>query len=88
MTNRNMMTTGHVFKLSDGFFGIFTFAKPYTFCTFLVSDTVENACFELGDTFAGNFRPARPSVVKFAKKLMTKTDTLVLSRVAGVELYN
>lgn len=88
MTNRNTMTTGHVFKLSDGFYGIFTFTKPYTLCTFLVSDTVDNACLELGDTFAGNFRPASDTVAKFARKLMGKTDTLVLSRVAGCELYN
>lgn len=88
MTNRNTMTTGHVFKLSDGFYGIFTFTKPYTLCTFLVSDTVDNACLELGYTFAGNFKPANFIVTSYAKKLMSKTDTLVLSRVAGCELRN
>ena len=88
MTNRNTMTTGYVFKLSDGFYGIFTFAKPNTFCTFLVADTVDNACLELGYTFAGNFKPANFIVTSYAKKLMSKTDTLVLSRVAGCELRN
>lgn len=73
------MTTGHVFKIADNFFGIFTFTKPFLLARFIDADTVSDACMGLSLHFAGNFKQAMPATEKIARDMMRRRNTVLLT---------
>ena len=76
---QNEMQRGHVFKIGDNFFGIFTFAKPYLLARFVDADTVSDACLGLSIQFAGRFVQASDNVEKLARAMMRRRDTMLLT---------
>ncbi len=73
------MTTGYVFKFdaenSMGLFVIFqVHSKPFALVRFLDAANAEDACEELGRTFAGKFKPALPGLVAMAKRHMSRFE--------------
>ena len=76
---QNEMQKGHVFKIGDNFFGIFTFAKPHLLARFIDADTVSDACLGLSIQFAGWFIPASDNVTKHARAMMRRRDTMLLT---------
>ena len=79
------MTTGHVFKFdaenSIGLFVIFQVrSRPFPLVRFLDASTVEEACTELGRTFAGKFKPASKGVEMIARgEMRRRGDYTVLT---------
>lgn len=73
------MTTGHVFKIANNFFGIFTLAKPFLLARFIDADTVSDACLGLSLKFAGHFKPASKGTEKIARAMMKRRDTVLLT---------
>lgn len=55
---RNRMTTGYVFRLASGFFGVISYYPQTTVRIYVAkgdNGSIDETCREMGDKFAGRF---------------------------------
>lgn len=74
------MTHGYVFRLAAGIWGILAYLdRPTVFCRIIETDSVYDACAQLGRQFAGAFSPADTDQIAWAKVVHARHPAILLT---------